>query len=178
MLKRINNKGFTLIELLATIAILAIVSSITIVTVVDYVKKSKEKTEQAFYKQLENHIENYISLYGTKLEYNVIGENKIKCHTEAIGVEEGAGTEICSEVKLFQAINSPTIETITDTVSNKIFINPSTEVVCANDNTRLTIFRDNDFVYCFTLEIEEGQNSCISKEEFEINTCNKIYKNS
>ena len=64
-----NNKGFTLIELLATIIILGIVSTVTIVSVISYYEKSKEKAVSAFEKNIEDYVESYNAMYGSKLSY-------------------------------------------------------------------------------------------------------------
>lgn len=165
MIKKMNNKGFTLVELLATIAILAIISTITIVAVVSYYQKSKEESEEIFYNQLENYVEDYISLYGSTLSYNTTGTLKQKCYTST------TGTEVCNNVTLFSATSNPGIVTIANNFVNKDLINPSTEVECTNSNIKVSVYRDTDFVYCFKIE-KKTTTSCISKT---IDTCTNLY---
>lgn len=162
-----NSKGFTLIELLATIVILALISTVTVVSVTGSYQKSKEKAEEAFVHQIENHGADYISLYGSGLEYNNYGKYK-KCYKNYDGVDS------CDDVDVVKTKEDEVgIRDISDSVANKEFVNPSTEEQCTNDNTKLTIYRDSDFVYCFTLE-PVGDNSCISDK---IDTCSGIYSN-
>ena len=86
-----NKKGFTLVELLATIVILGIISTVTIVTVTEYYQRSKEKTEDAFKKQVEGYVYDYITLSGSKLAYVNSGYTNLqKCYKD---VED----EICEK---------------------------------------------------------------------------------
>lgn len=163
---KLNKKGFTLIELLATIVILGLIFSVTSVTIVSYYEKSKEKSSDAFIKQLEGYIDSYITLYSSNFNFSSSGESKNKCHTNI------SGTETCNSVKLYSVTNNPNIETIEEYLSNKEFINPSSSVRCNTDNTKLSIYRDSDYVYCFKLE-KINETSCIDDT---VNTCNRIYK--
>lgn len=173
MIKKMNNKGFTLIELLATIAILAILATVTIVTIISSYEKSQTTAEEVFVKQIENYIDDYITMYGSSLEYNqeINGETKRKCYKNSIG------TDICNEVILTKASTNPTIKEIEDLFSNKKLINPNTEIPCAdkygNNNVEIEIFKDTDFVYCFTLKKVSGKTSCIKEN---VNTCANLYK--
>lgn len=170
MLKKLSNKGFTLVELLATIVILGILSGVTIVSVTSYYKKSQEKAETAFIKQLENYIEDYISQYGSKLKIDTInGENKNKCY---IKIEENTQEEVCNTITLYPIINDPNITDINNNITNKDLINPATKEKCTDDNVKIEIFKDTDYVYCFTIEAS-NQPSCISDK---IDTCAGLYK--
>lgn len=161
---KMNNKGFTLIELLATIVVLALVSSVTIISVTTYYQKSKEKAEEAFRKQLEGYVDDYIAMYGSKLEFDS-GESNEKCY-----LNEGD----CKDITLKKAISSNTnmnIKFVSDTFANQDIVNPNTGINCEESNTTLTIYRDTDFVYCFT--IEPNGSSCIDET---ISTCENMYK--
>jgi len=163
-MKKINNKGFTLIELLATIVLLGILSTVTIVTITTFFERSKEKTEEAFTKQLEGYVEDYIALYGGSLSgWNSIG-TYYKCY------QDGA-SEKCDMVSLNETSSNKNLKEIIDEFANQDVYNPKTKVQCTNDNTTLTIYRDSDFVYCFT--IKPNGNSCLVET---ISTCENRYK--
>lgn len=164
---KINNKGFTLVELLATIAVLAIISTVTIVSVTSSYQKSKEKAEETFVKQLEGYVDSYIAMYGSKLEFDP-GVTYKKCYLDDIDCNEN--------ITLKKAESSNTnmnIKFISDTFSSKDVVNPNTQKECNESNTTLTIYRDEDFVYCFT--IKPSGSSCISDA---ISTCENMYKPS
>lgn len=163
MLKKMNNKGLTLVELLATIAILGIISSVVVVAVVGNYQNSKVKTEEIFYSQLENYVEDYISLYGSNLTYAPNG-TKNKCYTSA------EGRKICNPIPFYRATNNLDIISVANEVTNKNLINPATEKKCTTDN-KVYIYRDSDFVYCF--KILRNTNSCITED---IYTCDIIYE--
>jgi len=164
---KINNKGFTLVELLATIIILGLISTVAIVTLTDYFQESEEKSEEVFIKQIKGYVDDYIALYGSSSFSNPTNNGiKNKCHSQN-------DQEVCDSVSVFKANNNPNFDLISSSIASKELINPVTEVVCNNSNTNITIYRDTDFVYCFTIE-PIGTNSCLSST---INTCKELYKN-
>jgi len=171
MIRKLNNKGLTLVELLVTMVILAIISSVTIVAVINYYQNSEEKAQKVFMKQIENYVNDYVSLMGSKLQYidynNFNGTAIQKCY------ENFESKDVCEDVMLKKTIDVG-IEEISNSVVNSELVNPSTEISCTNDNTKLTIYRDNDFVHCFTFESTNSNNSCIGET---INTCKNIFKN-
>jgi len=168
---KFNNKGFTLIELLATIVILGLISTITIVAVTGYLEKSKEKGEESFYHQLEGYVESYIALYGGELDFNNDSYDNIKkCHKQLSG-------DVC-ESTILKSEYDTTLKSVLDSVVGETVKNPKTEKVCGLStggvyNEELIIYRDTDYVYCFTIEPKNSEASCISKK---ISTCEKIYK--
>jgi len=164
-MKKMNNKGFTLVELLATIVILGIISTVTIVTVTEYYQRSKEKAEEAFYKQLEGYVYDYITLSGSKLAYVNSGYTNLqKCYKDG-------EDEICENTTLKKASDNFQLGTLIESVVSKDVLNPKTDVKCTDSNTTLNIYRDSDYVYCFS--IKPNGNSCISET---ISTCENIYK--
>jgi len=180
MKKKNNNKGFTLIELLATIVILALITTVTVVTILGAIEKSQEKAEEAFVKQIENYIDEYIAVEGSRLDYKEViltdDNKKKKCHK---GTE---GNSICSIVDLYKATSSENInknmniEYISDEYSDSGIVNPKTKEECNASNTTLTIYRDSDFVYCFEFKKSGTGVSCITESQ-TINTCKKLYEN-
>ena len=166
MVKKINNKGFTLIELLATIVLLAIISSITIISITGAYGSSKEKAEEAFTKEVENFVEDYISLNSSKIIFDDNYLSKKKCHNDS------EGNRVCNSVKLFPNRNTIGIENVASVITGEDFINPSSEKKCTNSNTKLTIYRDTDFVCCFVIE-KENDTSCLVQS---INTCDGIFE--
>ena len=165
MMNKLNNKGFTLVELLATIVILGIISTVTIIAVTGYYEKSQDKTEEVFRGQIEKYVSDYISLYGSKLKYDKEEGIYQKCHTDLYG------EKVCEDINLYYNQEYQIEDVIFHVVSGELK-NPVTEKECKNDNTNLTFYRDNDFVYCFKLEPYEDTDSCISKE---IDTCSGIF---
>lgn len=162
-MEKISNKGFTLIEMLAAIVILSLLATFTFVLVTNAFDKSKEKAEEAFYKQVENYVEDYISLSGSKLKYKN-GVEKEKCH---VGFDKN---EVCETITLYSSDLG--FEDVMNTIVGEMLVNPSSKVECSNSNTNLTIYRDSDFVYCFKL-VKEGTDSCINNT---IDTCSSIYR--
>jgi len=163
MLKKINNKGFTLIELLVTIIILGVVFTVSIVAVTGSYQSSKDKAYEAFVEQIKGYIDDYITLNSSKFEYDYFA-NKNKCY------KDFEGNDVCSSVEVYFS-DSYFIENISS-VTSKELINPKSNKPCLNDNTKLTVYRDSDYVYCFIIE-KNNENSCI---ENTINTCSSIYK--
>lgn len=170
MIKKLNHKGFTLVELLATIAILGLIGSVTFVAITKYYEISKQKSEEAFEKQLKGYVDDYLALYGSKLKYGVAssyGNNGTvqKCYLD--------GTETkCSDTVLSKAEINPTFQDVNEKIINEEIFNPATNVKCDN-NLTINVYRDSDFVYCFT--IKPNGSSCIDEEE-KINSCEGIYK--
>lgn len=167
-----NNKGFTLIEMIAAIAVLAIVSTVTIISVTNSFQKSKEKSEETFKKQLEGYIYDYISMYGSKLKFDN-GNKYDKCYSDETP---------CPDITLKKAIRDTdnvenldmNIKFISDMFANKNIVNPNTKKECNEKNTILTIYRDSDFVYCFTIKPNnDTEESCITEN---ISTCEEMYK--
>lgn len=173
---RLNNKGFSLIELLATIIILGILGAVGSVSYINYLEKSQEKAKEAFVKQLENSVEDYISMYGTsELIFNNNG-TKEKCYIEVNGPDNNV--EVCDEVNYYSASNNPEFGTIVTYVSDKDFVNPVTKIPCTDDNLNIEIYRDSDYVYCFKVK-PNGTESCIDKPavgDYAIDTCKNLYK--
>ena len=163
MLKKLNKKGFTLVELLATIALLAIIGAISFVSITAFYEKSKEKSNEAFKKQIKTYVDDYISLYSSTLKFSTTGDKKNKCYQESEGVD------VCDEVMVYPVNSVVTINTIIDSVVNdSSLMNPSTEIECTNDNTSIEIYRDTDFVYCFNIIPKSGTENCINET---LSTC-------
>lgn len=159
-----NNKGFTLIELLATIIILGIVSTVVIVSVVSYYEKSKEKAVSAFEKNIEDYVESYNAMYGSKLNYTNMGKYQ-KCYKIT---NNNTQIEKCDEVTLSSA-SIKFNELYDKNISDSDVINPSSNVKCENEEIK--IYKDSDYVYCFIME--KSTNGC---NDSKINTCINKYK--
>lgn len=163
-MKKMNNKGFTLMELLATIVVLGLVTTFTIVTIVNLFDEGKNKAEEAFAKQIEGYIEDYIAMYNKNINFTSV-QTAYKCHPD----ESNPDRKMCDDVTV-QKSTGNNFEDIIYIVVGKDLINPKTKQPCTNDGgSNLTIYRDEDFVYCFKLE----GVSCLS---YTINTCNGLYK--
>lgn len=165
-MKKMNNKGFTLMELLATIVVLGLVTTFTIVTMVNLFDEGKDKAEEAFAKQIEGYIEDYIALYSKNISFISEQQTAFKCHPD----ESDPDRDTCESVAV-QKSEDNDFQNIIDIIVGKDLKNPKTEQVCSGTGSNLTIYKDEDFVYCFRLK----DLDCLSNE---INTCYGIYKNS
>ena len=186
-----NNKGFTLIELLATIVILGIVATFTFGVVTEYYSSSKDRAEEVFYKQIESYMEDYIALSGSKEKnYRNYGNGSFRKYYCEEVKGESCVQEVFEEVTL-EVCNDENnnkkyfnIETVAGEIVDGELINPKTEIKCTNDNTKITVYRDSDFVYCYI--IKPIGTSCLSEYKDEngnmkqkvINTCKGRYKDN
>lgn len=164
-MKKMNNKGFTLMELLATIVVLGLVTTFTIVTIVNLFDEGKKKAEEAFAKQIEGYIEDYIAMYNKNINFTS-EQTAYKCHPD----ESNPTQNICDPVIVEKSTGNNFLNII-DIIVGKELINPKTEQKCTNVGSSLTVYRDEDFVYCFKLDVP----SCLTNN---IDTCKGLYKDS
>ena len=172
---KLNNKGFTLIELLVTIVILGLISAVTVTSVTQYYKASKDKAENAFVKELTKEIESYITLNGSSITFGTSGSYKkqyCKCdnldNCESLCPKEKIYVYKSNTSNLFSKVLTDIGHTVT---------NPSTKNNCSSSGQTLTIYRDDDYVYCFTVK-KTANSSCLSgnNNSYPINTCKGRYQ--
>ncbi len=161
---KLNNKGFTLVEVIAVVAILGIIVAIVIPSVFGYFDTSKDSSEEIFMGEMESIIESYIALEGRKLNFSGWGRKYEKC-------DPLAGDSSCVEVSVYKSSDVITFYDLIDNglVKASDIINPKNKEQC-NLNTRITIYRDTDYVYCFETKFDcvedpEGNNRNV------VNTC-------
>lgn len=132
-----NNKGFTLVELLATIIILGLITSIGTLAYTGYLKNTKEKTEEVFKKNISDYIDAFITSNTNELTNDTLA---------------GKSNNI-----YIQKYNNHSI-TFQDIIDNNIITtnnlkNSANKKTCS-ENTNITVYRDNNYVYCFAVELD------------------------
>ena len=142
-----NNKGFTLVELLATIMILALIAGISMISYSGYLNRSKDKTEEIFKKNIYDYIDAFITSNTNNFSDNTL-----------------VGSNVYS-----QKYNNHTI-TFQDLIDSNIINakdlkNNTNNKVCST-NTNITIYRDNNYVYCFIVYL-----NCLDSSDNEVSNC-------
>lgn len=142
-----NNKGFTLVELLATIMILALIAGISMISYSGYLNRSKDKTEEIFKKNISDYIDAFITSNTNNFSDNTL-----------------VGSNVYS-----QKYNNHTI-TFQDLIDSNIINakdlkNNTNNKVCST-NTNITIYRDNNYVYCFIVYL-----NCLDTSDNEVSNC-------
>ena len=134
-----NKKGFTLVELLATFAVLGIVITITIVSMGDIFKNTKAKTEDAFVDTIEDAIEMYLSSDAKNLNFSNVCTKKLN--------KSFGDRNVYSKTITFNNIINSSYKPIKEDE----FINPADENAICNKNAVITIYRDEDYVYYYSV---------------------------
>ena len=142
-----NNKGFTLVELLATIMILALIAGISMISYSGYLNRSKDKTEEIFKKNISDYIDAFITSNTNNFSDNTL-----------------VGSNVYS-----QKYNNHTI-TFQDLIDSNIINakdlkNNTNNKVCST-NTNITIYRDNNYVYCFIVYL-----NYLDSSDNEVSNC-------
>lgn len=145
-----NEKGFTLIELLVTIVIFGVVLAIAYTSIQNIYNSSKIKNEDIFINRLTTVIEEYISLYNSQYDYTYY-KNYTKSSGEVI--VNKTNKILLSELVTKELIDSP-------------ITNPRNKTSCLEDNPEFTIYKDTDYVFCFSMVLP-----CLAKENKLITNC-------
>lgn len=165
-----NNKGFTLIELLATIVIIGLIMGIATTSVISTINNSKKKSEKVFIDKLETAIESYISIKGSQISIKTGTEVEFqKCNkVKANGICEEPDSDVLTKVNELEPLKLKEItEGDTATISEDKIVNPSTKEKCLNNgkNPEIRLFKDDDYVYYYYVDLSDDNTSCnISKE--------------
>lgn len=190
-----NNKGFTLIEMLAVIVILGIVSGIAVNGVISYIDTSKEKSEKIFIENLEKYIDNYIDVEKNTLTpsnpTNTYTFTKCRLTNEdgdCISVNPSdPNVEIESynvdavEFNGFNLLNITAPPSGIKIIDKKELINPANKKECfQTKNPTVKIYRDDDYVYYYYLDLTSNNDCEIHGENLIItnlpkNLCEKIF---
>ena len=148
-----NNKGFTLVELLATVLILSIITGIATISYTSYLKKTKSKAEEIFKENVSNYIDAFISANTSKLtDEELVGNNAYS-----------------------QKYNNHSI-TFQDIINDNIIIpsnlkNSANKKECSKD-TSIKVYRDNNFVYCYVVDLD-----CLDSSDKRLTNCSSYIKN-
>ena len=157
----LNRKGFTLIEVISVVLILGIIVAIVLPSVVGYLDTSKDRSEEIFVDEMERIIGEYVALEGRNIYFDTsLVHNYEKCDPL---------DKSCYTVKVYK---NSTI-TFNDVISSGLLkendiINPKTKQLC-NINTPITVYRDEEYVYCYETRLD-----CVESTDDKnlIDTCN------
>lgn len=176
---KLNNKGFTLVEMLAVIVILAIISGIATVGVISTINTSKNKSEKIFVDKLSNLIDDYLDLGLVNKKYKLVFENNSSYTFEKCsGYGEYDENNECYEVSVSEGKKTDgTKVNLKDLVTSGVIkkedlVNPKNKENCLAGNIpEIKVYRDNEFVYYYYIDLTGTNTSCdISEENGIINT--------
>ena len=142
-----NNKGFTLVELLATIIILGLITGISVMSYISYLNNAKSKTEEVFKKNISDYIDAFITLNTNKLTDDTLVGNNVysqKYNKHSITFQDIIDNNIITTNNLKNSANKKT----------------------CSINTNITIYRDNNYVYCFVVELD-----CLDSSDNRLTNC-------
>ncbi len=142
-----NNKGFTLVELLATIIILGLVTGISVMSYTSYLNNAKSKTEEVFKNNVSDYIDAFISTNTSKLTDDALAGNNVytqKYNNHSITFQDIIDDNIIIPSNLMNSANKKTCST----------------------NTNITIYRDNNYVYCYIVELD-----CLESSDNRLTNC-------
>ena len=142
-----NNKGFTLVELLATIIILGLITGISVMSYISYLNNAKSKTEEVFKKNISDYIDAFITLNTNKLTDDTLVGNNVysqKYNKHSITFQDIIDNNIITTNNLKNSVNKKT----------------------CSINTNITIYRDNNYVYCFVVELD-----CLDSSDNRLTNC-------
>jgi len=162
---KLNKKGFTLIEVLATIIILGIIVVIIFPYIYKYLGNAEKNNQKVFKNRLIESIDSYITSNTNILSFS-------KDVYKTIEKVKGEGTK--TQAKVYKSNNEITLQNIVDeNIISAPIKNPKNKKECALD-TKIQIFRDSDYVYCYKIENIDCLDDFEDTEELEniINTCN------
>lgn len=153
----LNKKGFTLIELLAVIVILGVIGVIAIPTALRSLDNAKDKNETIFKKRLSEVVDSYITNNSSTFIFN---------NTAFAKVQKGQNNNIYY-VNLYKSTNELTLNDLVNlNLITSPIINPKNKATC-NLNTKINLYRDEDFVYCYQI----NNMDCLTLDDKSINTC-------
>ena len=157
-----NNKGFTLVELMAVLILLSIVVGIALGIFSFNFDDTKKKTEEAFVETIKDSLGVYLtSSEAKKLDFNTECSNVLeKTHGDVKvykGVYVDKNTGVTRKTNFLDVINSEYHPITQDDLVNPA--NKNENCVDA-DNIEINIYRDDDFVYYYS--VNKNEFGCLS----------------
>lgn len=146
---KLNKKGFTLIELLAVITIIALLALFLVPNLTKYYEASKERSEDIFYGEIEDTINTYISLNKNKLVLDTSTIKKLTKEDSLLGTSY--------DVMVYKHNVLPFSMLIESGILNEgEFVNPNGNIKYDKESSTFTVYRDSDYVYCFSYTLKEN----------------------
>lgn len=137
-----NRKGFTLIELIMVIVALSLIVGVVVVSVNSGTSKAKEKTEDIFIETLKDATSVYLNSDAKGLNFNSGAVCSVR--------------KTLGDVSIYESNNNITFNSIINSTYKPItvndMVNPANEKSC-NSNANVRIFRDDDYVYYYLIEM-------------------------
>ena len=135
-----NRKGFTLVELIATLVILGIIMSIVLISVTGDLSNAKNKTEDVFVDTIKDAMDIYLSSDAKKLNFSTKCSNSLD--------------KIYGTVNVYKVTTnfSAVINSEYKPITKKDLVNPANEDATCNSNASITIYRDEDYVYYYSVK--------------------------
>lgn len=154
-----NRRGFTLVELLAVLIILGIVVGITIVSINVNLDNAKKHTEEIFIGTIKDALKMYLDSEDAKnLSYTFPKGNITKSNIDK--KLYGTRGKIITFDDVFNSEYRP--------LNESDFVNPNNKDDSCNIDSKISIYRDEDFVYYY----------CVSKSEIGCLTGTGVISNS
>ena len=166
-----DNKGFTLVELLATVVILGLVMGIGAFGISNTINNSKKKSETIFIDKLNGFIMEYIEYSNlSNSPLTEIGGGEVfsfeKCYLDSEKCYDDENNQYIDGG--YYVTNARQLESIkiNDLKSSGLFdkealINPANKLDCFTGiNPEIKVFKDDDSVYYYYLNLENGNNTC------------------
>ncbi len=146
-----KKNGFTLVELLATLVILGIVLTLVIVSVNANFDNAKKKTQDVFIKTIEDALSIYLDSDAKNLTYTQSVRTIKKSHGNAT---------------LYKASQNLTFKNVINSSFSPIttadLVNPANEKVKCNENAKIEIYRDSDYIYYY--KVAKSAFNCLVVE--------------
>lgn len=135
-----NRKGFTLLELLTTFVILGFIILVSVFSISRAFNITKKKSEDVFVETIKDAMDMYLTTEDVK---------KLNFTTECSNLlnKSFGDRKVYKSVITF----SDVINSQYRPIATSDFVNPSNEDVQCNTDASLTIYRDEDYVYYYSV---------------------------
>lgn len=151
-----NRKGFTLIELLAVLVLLGIITAITVVSVGGIFGSAKNKTEDVFVGTIKDALDVYIDSDAKELSFTSVNNCTINKSHGTVNLYKA------TEIKNFNSVINSKYKPITASDMK----NPANEGVDCNLNAEISIYRDDDYIYYYS--VSRSSLGCLKNESGDI----------
>lgn len=159
-----NNKGFTLVELLATIVVISVIGGIAYTSVTSYINTSKIKAEEKFLDEISTEIESYLGLFYDK--FDEVSDTR-KELTKQISTSSTDTVDVW-KIQIDDADDLFTLQDLmNDLKTTDEFKNPRTGGVCDAANITIEVYKDEDYVYYYYVEMTKKSIDCTALSDID-----------